>query len=151
MALSRDDVFDTLTLLQVEEKTRKEILARLDKIEKEKKEERENNKVPRPKKETFIVIKDLKGGLTSEDFVAAAFLGNEGTDHATILSSIQSGTVDFNANRKRKKPILTFTDVLEYLKPKWLKNHNLKRLSPCWQQVIVMTPEQDSSFISPQA
>ena len=120
------------------------------KLEEEKKAERENNKVPKPKKETFIVIKDLKGGLTRDDFVAAALLGNEGTDHATILSSIRSGTVDFNLQRKRKKAIMTFLDVLEYLKPKWLKAHNLKRLSPTWQQVIVMTPEQDSSFISPE-
>lgn len=148
--MSLDDVIDALTLSNTPPEQRKEIIKTLERLEKEKKAEKENSKTPKAKKETFVVIKDLKGGLTNEDFVAAVFMGNEGTDHATILSSIQSGTVDFNLQRKRKKAILTFTDVLEYLKPKWLKPNNLKRLSTCWQQVIVMTPEQDSSFISPQ-
>lgn len=152
MALSIDDVIDVLTLTDTPSEQRKAILARLKKLEEEKKAERENNKIPKPKREAYVVIKDLKGGLTNDDVVASVFIGDEGTDHAMILSSIRSGVVEFNENRKKKRPILTFTHVLEFLKPKWLKGQagKLKKVTPEWCQTIIITPEQDSSFITPQ-
>ncbi len=149
MALSVDEVFETLTILGVERETQKEILDRLKKLEEEKKVERENSKVPKPKKEAFVVLKSLKGEISNEDFVAAVFLGDEGADHAQILTSLRGSAVDFNIQRKKKAPILTFTSILEFLKPKWLKGGSipLRRLTSSWQQVIVLPQGQDENFI----
>lgn len=147
--LSIDDVINTLNVLQVERETRQEILDRLNKLEKEKKEERENKKVPKAKKEAFIVLKSLKGEISNEDFVASVFMADEGTDPVTILPAIRSATVDFNLQRKRKKAILTFTEVIELLKPKWLKgtSPSLKRITTQWSPIIVLPFEQDENFI----
>lgn len=147
MALSVDDIINILNVVPVDKESRSEILKRVNDLEKEKKAERENSKVPKPKKEAFVVVKSLKGEISNEDLVASVFLGDEGTDHATILTSIRSAAVDFNLQRKRKQPILTFTGVLEFLKAKFLKTYKLKRITNQWTQVIVLPFEQDPEFI----
>ena len=149
MALSVDEVINILNVVPVDKESRSEILKRINDLEKEKKADRENSKVPKPKKEAFVVLKSLKGEVSNEDFVAAVFLGDEGVDHAQILTSLRGSAVDFNIQRKKKAPILSFTAILEFLKPKWLKNGAvpLRRLTNSWQQVIVLPFEQDENFI----
>ncbi len=147
--LSVDEIINIINVVPVDKESRSEILKRVNDLEKAKKAEKENSKVPKPRKEAYIVLKSLKGEISNEDFVAAVFLGDEGADHAQILTSLRGAAVDFNIQRKKKAPILTFTGILEFLKPRWLKGGAipLKRLTAQWQQVIVLPQGQDENFI----
>lgn len=145
--LSVDEIINIINVVPVDKESRSEILKRINDLEKEKKEERENSKVPKPKKEAAVIIKCFKEGITSEDLVAAVFMVDEGTDMATVVPSLISAATDFNVQRKKKKPILTLTEILQMLKPRFFKNYKLKRITQEWCQTIVISDEQDKSLI----
>lgn len=143
-----DDLINIFNLSGVTGEIRKEALRVADMLAKEKDAEKEQSKLPKTKKEYTVVL------LTNDDIdvnniAASVFQIEEGTDPVTLLSSLKAGAVNYNVARKKKKAITSFSDIIAFLRPKWLKDQKVKILTREYVGVQVIKPDQDAAFLLP--
>ncbi len=144
-----DNLISAMALIELDSKTRKALLEKVNMFIEEEKAEKEATKVPRRKHEHVVVIKGE--GIDPDKLIAAVFTIPQDGDPATLLDSVRAAAVDQNTSRKKnsKKPaIKTFTDAL-LIKAKHQKERNYKGLTKEYSRVLLITPEQDEKFIAP--
>ena len=144
MALKLDEIMDSLIQAGIDVKDRKKIIEELQKVEQEKKEEREANKAPKTKKE-FVVL--IRGDDDIKDKVQQAWVVQRttGADNSNIVDQIKKVGRESNAAQKRNKNIVTlFREVFAHVKRKfWVpEDIMVKTKDPC--QVVVINSESIS-------
>lgn len=138
---AKDTLIDTLNILQVDGEIRAEIIAKFDELAQEAKADRALEKSKRGKKQYVVVLKSPSP--LPEDIVSSIWVMKEDGDPNTLFDKIRSATVDNNlAARKAKNRIFEFSNILSFLKPKWLKNYEIKKLSKDWERTLVITDEK---------
>ena len=149
MAFNQDDLIDILNLAQLPDDQRKEVLRIAKMLEDEKKKERENEpKVPKVKGQYVVVLKTASP-LDTSDIAASVFVIPDEEDPTTVFDRLRTAAVDSNVAKKTKKKNLltTFTDVLEFLKPKFAKGQDMKVLTKEMVWCHNITSEMDEKFI----
>ena len=146
--IDMDEIINGLNLAGITGEPRKLFLEKLKTLALENSSERQ----PRKKSEVVVVLKTREGlTLTDDDVTASVYSIPEGEDAATLLDRVRAASVDSNlVNGGKKKPtkIRTFTETLALLKPRYQKDRNFKGMTKQWSRCVVITPEQDNSFIN---
>lgn len=105
------------------------VLNELNKIVAEEKQEREDNKGPKPAKNEYcIILMDETGELEGKVSAGYVVQYKAGDDAGAVLSKLKEAVSEQNSGMKKfiKNPIKSMTDALANLKRKYLKgNKNL--------------------------
>lgn len=131
-----DLLLSTLNLIQVESSLRKEIISKYEQLANEEKEERAANK-PRKVKRELVVVLDSPAQIDLNEVTASVWSVEEGFDMSSLVFKLRAASVDQNlATKKKKNEIKSWGDCISYLKTKFLKEVNIKRLAKFPSQVI---------------
>lgn len=142
-----DTLRNALLNIEIDPEKRREIIEKVESYALEEKAERANSKTKRSKKQHVVVLKCGEQDLSKLEIVASVWEIREDVDPAMLFDKIRAATVDNNlAARRANNRLFKFTDILERLKPKWLKNHELKRVNKEWARVLTLG--DDSNFVS---
>lgn len=135
--MTTDIVINALNLAGVEPEQKKQVLAKLDQLINEEKAERAASKPRKANKDWTIILKS-ETDLTPFEIVGTAFILPENYDPAMLIPDLKSLAVDQNLAAKKKNVMLkTLGDILNLIKPKYLKTKNIKRaLGKEWVRVI---------------
>lgn len=150
MTFNQDDLIDILNLAQITGDQRKEFLRVAKMLEDEKRKEKESDPKVAKSKGQYVVVLKTATAIDASDIAASVFNILEDEDPNTIFDKLRSAAVDSNVSKKTKKKNLltTFSDVLEFLKPKFAKAHDVKVITKEMVWCLNITPEMDGSFIS---
>jgi len=124
--ITLEQVEQTLLERKVEPLKIKEILKDLIKAAEEEKADNAENKVPAAKWEHIIVLNDPEGKIKDE-VTGWVVVQQTGQDSGLVLSKLADAAKIQNESAKRKKNVIKgYGELFEFLKPKFLKEKNLK-------------------------
>ncbi len=136
------DVQDALHLVGVDPEQKKLILAKLEELENDAKAERALIKAKKGKKQYVVVLKSGDIDLTAGEIVSSVWVIDENDDPSLLFDKIRSAAVDNNLSaRKAKNRLFQFSQILSFIKPKFLKGHGVKKLSKDWERTLILTDE----------
>jgi len=94
--------------------------------------------LPKVKFEYVIVLNDKDGHLKDKEIAGWVVQQEENADAGLIVSKISKAVKDQNAGAKKKtNKIDDMISAFEYLKPKWLKEKNVKIKTKDLTRVII--------------
>lgn len=136
-----DILISTLHLVDIDPNLRKDIISKYEELSLEEKNEKSTERRKKGKKQYVVTLKSEKD-ISDIEIVAAVWQIGENDDPAMLIDKIRTAAVDSNlAARKKKFLITSFSDCISFLKPKWLKNQGVKRLSRDWERTVVVKEE----------
>ena len=122
MKLSLEEIQEVLSKKVKDTQVINSILKDLEQVMQERKEELEEVKVPKRKSEFAIIMIDESGEFKDKEMTGYVVKYKEGDDAGAILSKLSDASRAFNETRKGKKsPLTSITEILAFLKPKFLK------------------------------
>lgn len=122
MKLSLEEIQSVLSVKVKDPTVVDSVLKDLEKIVEEKKEEKEDAKVPKLKNEFAIVIIDEAGEYKDKSLTGYVVKYKQGGDTGAILSKLSEASRAFNDTKKGKKaPLTSISEIFAYLKPKFIK------------------------------
>lgn len=138
MSIKLEELQMLLDDVDLEPNIRRNILKSAEQLEEEKKQEREENKVPKPKNQ-FVVVVKTSVAIEDGDIVAHVFQTPEDADPDNLLSTLVSATTDHNLAQKRKKNVIEDFDDVGKIKRKFLKDKGIHvKTKDDWTRVIVL-------------
>ena len=152
--IALEDVFSALQISGVEPEQRKEVMTFIEKLV----QEEEDAKPPKQKKakNAAIVVLKAPDGITIDPSVTAAvFLAKEDFDPDLLLAELKGCAVTQNIKKKGKRTfsLKSFSEVLSFLKPKWLKEADdgtkgIKIVSKQWARCLTISASEDAGFLT---
>lgn len=127
--LKLDDVIAALNDTGVPSDKVAQVRKELEKIEQEKKDERDSTKGTRAKSEFVVILFDKDGKIpVKTDFTAAVVQIEEGQAPAAALDKVKIVARAQNTTVKKfiKNPIKTVADAFANIKPKFAKQEKIK-------------------------
>jgi len=135
MALKLEDIMEGLIQVGIPLEERKKAMAEFERLEQEKKDDRDANKVPTCKK-GFVVI--MREGAEQAWVVQR----KDGADNSTLVDTIKKIAKESNNAQKRKKNIVRlYREVFYSVKRTFWKSEDIlvKTKEPC--QVVLLPSE----------
>ena len=149
--VSMDSVIDALNMAGIEGGPRKLLLQKLEMLmEEEKAEKMADGPKKRQKNQLVVVLKTLDN-ININNVAASVFQIPEDTDPNTLMDTLRKSAVDSNianSGKKKSKNLISFSNIIAFLKPKFQKPNGIKILTKEMVAIQVITPEKDDSFIS---
>ncbi len=125
MKISLEEVQEALETSKLEPTKVNEVIKKLAQLVEEKKEEKDETKLPRQKNEFLIVLdssvtEDLKG---RNDLTGWVVQIPTGQDAGLTLDKLQIAATDFNNNTRKgkKSPLKKWGDIFAYIARKFTK------------------------------
>ncbi len=142
MAISIDNVIDSLNLVGVDPVQKKEVIKKIQQLIDEEKAEKAATREKKKTRDYVICLKSPED-LSKFEIVGTVISVAEGENPDLLLSKLTSACVDNNLKAtKKKNKIYTFSDALFSLKNKFLKNYDLKRnCGKEWSRAIQIKEE----------
>jgi hypothetical protein len=138
MSIKLDELASLLDDIDLTPAVRKSILQQAEQLEEEKKQEREENKLPKSKNQ-FVVVVKTHVEISDEDIVAHVFQIPQEYDPNNLLGDLVSATTDHNLSQKRKKNVLEEFDDVTKIKRAFLKPKNIHvKTKDDWTRVVVL-------------
>ena len=150
--VSIDDVINAANLINLDRESKQLLVKKLEKLMQEQKDEKD----PKAKKskQQLVVILKSPHPINEMDVVASVVSIGEDEDPNTVFDTLKACAVDFNisiAGKKKKDKITTFSNIVNFLRPKFLRPRQIKVLNKDWSRCLVLKPGQDENFITTQA
>jgi len=142
-----DDVIQVVNQIELEPEKRTELIEKIAELEQVLKAEKSSTREKKSSREFVIVLKSPED-LSKYEIVGTVFSMPEGAEAAMLPDQLRQCAVSHNLAQKKKVQILkNVDDVVSFIKPKFLKEHGLKRAANKeWNQVIQITEPFLSEF-----
>jgi len=138
MSIQIEELAHLLNEVKIEVNLYNQIIQNAEKLEEEKKQERELSKVNTSKNEFVVLVKTDKE-LTSDDIVAHVFSIPLDSDPNLLIGKITKAGTENNLASKRKNNLVTDFDDIPHIKRKFYKEEDINlKTKEDWCRVVVL-------------
>lgn len=139
MSLPIDEIIAVLNDTGITPDKVKAVRVELEKLEEEKKADRQTSATPKSKNQFVIVLSDPENKITQKDLTGWVLQIPEGDDVNTTLDRIRTASIKQNTTMKKfiKKPLKSVGDAFQNLKRKFTKVEKVLVKTPNAVSVIV--------------
>jgi len=156
MALSLDDIFESLKKAGIDSAKAKEVMENLKAVEEEKKEEKELEKGPKQKNQFVAFVMD-DGTLAGKELIGYVLQIPEGKDPKSTYDAYVSAVRSYNTTTRkgRKYPVTKVGEGMQIVKGKHLKDGKGGKITIKTKEAIQIFPVKNEidnpTKVEPQA
>ena len=148
MSIAIDELMDLLFEAELDTEKREKVLKLAKELEEEKKAERIENKLPKPKHQLVTVLKIPHNtpheAIMEDNTVAHIFQIPEDSDPDELIPNILQAAAAHNEITKKKKNRVESFDDVTHIKRKFLKEKNIMlKTKVDWSRVIILPEKLD--------
>ena len=126
--LNIEDVQEAIKLANVTPDQQDKILQHLQQVAAEEKKEKEENKLPRQKKEFGVILLDELGEIPTTNISALVYEIPDNVEHDSVIERLAKAVGEHNQTKKgMKTPVKSVSEAFAAIKPKLLKAQGLTR------------------------
>ena len=126
--LSLDDIQEAIKLANVTPDQQDKILQHLQQVAAEEKKEKEENKLPRQKKEFGVILIDELNEIKTDNISALVYEIPDNVEHDSVIERLTKAIKEHNQTKKGlKTPVKSVSEAFNVIKPKIFKTQGLTR------------------------